>query len=190
MARLDAALERAVAGQPGVALVVGEAGVGKTRLVEAVAARARDHGHRVLLGGCVSLSADVAPFAAIIEALRPLAQDLGPDELDGVLGPRARELAPLFPDLEPVDDAAHATGITPDSSHGRLLELLLGALSRLAVIEPVVLIVEDIHRADRSTLDVLAFLARNLRSSSVLLVSPSAPTSPESAATCCHLSPS
>ena len=170
LARLDAAIGRAVGGQPGVALVAGEAGVGKTRLVEAMAARARDSGHRVLLGGCVSLSADVAPFAAIIEALRPLPGDLGPDELAAVLGARARELAPLFPDLESVEEAATATGITPDASHGRLLELLLGALRRLADREPVALIIEDIHWADRSTLDVLAFLAKSLRSTAILLV--------------------
>ena len=163
-------MERSAAGQPGVALVVGEAGVGKSRLVDAMAARARDRGHRVLIGGCVSLSAEVAPFAAVIEALRPLARDLGPDELDAVLGPRARELAPLVPELEPVEEPASATGITPDASHRRLLELLLGALSRLGAIKPVVLIIEDIHWADRSTLDVLAFLVRNLRSGSVMLV--------------------
>jgi DNA-binding CsgD family transcriptional regulator/tetratricopeptide (TPR) repeat protein len=170
LARLEAAMERAAAGQPGVAIVAGEAGVGKTRLVEAMAARAGDRGRRVLVGGCVSLSAEVAPFAAIIEALRPLTRDLGPDELGAVLGPRARELAPLLPDLERVEEAASATGISPDTSHGRLLELLLGALTRLAARQPVVLIVEDIHWADRSTIDVLAFLARSLRSAPVLLV--------------------
>lgn len=168
--QLQAAVERAAAGEPGLALIAGEAGVGKTRLVEELAAWARTHGTQVFIGGCVSLSADVAPFAAIIDALRPLTRDLAPQGATAVLGPRARDLAALLPDLEPLGERAGATGISYDTSQGRLLELLLGMLGRLAARAPVLMIIEDIHWADRSTLDVLAYLATNLRSERVLLV--------------------
>jgi DNA-binding CsgD family transcriptional regulator/tetratricopeptide (TPR) repeat protein len=57
-----------------------------------------------------------------------------------------------------------------DTAQGRLFELLLGMLRRLAAKEPVLLVVEDIHWADRSTVDVLAFLTRNLRDEPILLV--------------------
>jgi DNA-binding CsgD family transcriptional regulator len=171
LAQLQAAAQRAAAGKPGLVLVTGEAGVGKTRLVEELAASAIKRGYRVLIGGCVSLSADVAPFAPIVEALRPLRRDLAPEEMAAVLGPRARDLGTLMPEAEPAPEVASATGISPDSSRARQLELLLGMLGRLAAREPLVLIVEDIHWADPSTLDVLAFLARNVRTEPILLVS-------------------
>jgi DNA-binding CsgD family transcriptional regulator len=162
-------VERAEAGEAGTVLVAGEAGIGKTRLLEELAGWARARGCRVLVGGCVSLSAEVAPFAPIIEALRPLPVELGPD-LPAILGANAGGLASLLPDVEPAGQVTGATGISPDNTQGRMLELLLGMLGRLADRSPVVLVVEDIHWADRSTVDVLAFLARNLRTQPVLLV--------------------
>ena len=168
--KLQAATELAVRGESGLVLVAGEAGVGKTRLVNELAEWARGRHYQVLIGGCVSLSAEVAPFAPIVEALRPLARDFPQAELDEVLGASARGLARLMPGLTPVNEGTTSTGISPDTSQGRLLELLLGMLARLAARAPVVLVIEDIHWADRSTLDVLAFLARNLRTEPVLLV--------------------
>lgn len=151
-------------------LVAGEAGIGKTRLVEESAAWARERGYQVLTGGCVSLSANGAPFAPFVEALRPLGRDLAPADLDAVLGLNARDLAPLMPDVAPPREATGSTGISPDSGSGRLLELLLGMLGRLAARAPMLFVVEDIQWADRSTVDALAFLARNLRIEPVLLI--------------------
>jgi len=178
--QLEAAAERAARGEPALVLVAGEAGVGKTRLVEELAGWARDHGYQVLVGGCVSLSADVAPFAPIVEALRPLTRDLARADLDAVLGPNVHGLAPVLPDVASVSEATASTGISPDSAHGRLLELLLGMLGRLATRAPVMLVVEDIQWADRSTVDVLAFLARNLRAEQVLMVTTFRTDEPES----------
>jgi DNA-binding NarL/FixJ family response regulator/tetratricopeptide (TPR) repeat protein len=171
LSQLQAAAERAARGEPALVLIAGEAGVGKTRLVQELSGWARHHGYEVLVGGCVSLSADVAPFAPIVEALRPLTRNLSQADLDVVLGPNVRGLAPVLPDVASVVEATASTGVTPDSAHGRLLELLLGMLGRLAARAPVMLVVEDIQWADRSTVDVLAFLARNLRTERVLMVS-------------------
>ncbi len=168
--QLQEAVERAADGAPGLVLVAGEAGVGKTRLVEELTAWTRQSGRQVLVGGCVSLSADVAPFAPIVEALRSLPRDLAQADLDAVLGSHPGGLARLMPDMAPVGEATDSTGISPDTGGGRLLELLLGMLGRLAARAPVLLVVEDIQWADRSTIDALAFLARNLRAEQVLLV--------------------
>jgi DNA-binding CsgD family transcriptional regulator/tetratricopeptide (TPR) repeat protein len=138
--------------------------------VAELAAWARTEGYRVLTGGCVSLSGEVAPFAPIVEALRRLPTELSPSELADVAGPRARELDTLLPETAAGGDARGATGISPDSSEGRRLELVLGLLGRLAQLAPLILVIEDIHWADSSTLDLLAFLARNLRSEPILLV--------------------
>lgn len=171
LARVEFALRQAAAGEAGVVTVAGEAGIGKTRLLGAVAEGARESGFQVLAGGCVSLSAESAPFAPIVEALRTLTRDLAPSELDGVLGARgARGLQGLLPDLAPASELPDATGVSPDSRSARTLDLLFELLGRLAIRSPVLLIVEDLHWADQSTIDLLAFLARNLSSERVLLL--------------------
>jgi DNA-binding CsgD family transcriptional regulator/tetratricopeptide (TPR) repeat protein len=167
--RLAATLERAGAGEPGMVLLGGEAGVGKTRLVGELAGRAEAAGAQVLAGGCIELGEGALPFAPVVEALRPLARALGPDALRSLVGPGYGELAGLLPglgDQQPRPAGSEATG------RGRALvfELLLGLLERLGQQAPVVLVVEDLHWADRSTRDLLAFLARNLRAERVLLV--------------------
>ncbi len=124
----------------------------------------------MLSGGCVSLSGEVAPFAPIVEALRVLPTELSPSELAAVAGPRADELDALLPDTGGPAEARGAAGISEEGSQGRRLELVLGLLGRLAQKAPLILVIEDIHWADGSTLDLLTFLGRNLRSEPILLI--------------------
>jgi hypothetical protein len=79
---LVSSFERARAGEPAFVVVGGEAGVGKTRLVEEVATRAADAGARVLTGASVELGGEGLPFAPLVDALRALARSTEPDELD------------------------------------------------------------------------------------------------------------
>jgi predicted ATPase len=162
-ARLGAAFERAAAGQTTVVVVAGEAGVGKTRLVAELADRVRRQGALALAGGCLDVGDGVVAYAPVVEALRPLPGLLAPEELERVLGGARAELARLVPELA-------APGTTPPDGPGagatvpgRLFELLLGVLHHLAERGPVLLVVEDLHWADRSTRDLLGFLVRNLR---------------------------
>ena len=74
IASLTALLERAADGEPGFAIVAGEAGVGKTRLVTELAGQAADSGFTVLAGHCVELGAEGLPLAPLIDALRTLAR--------------------------------------------------------------------------------------------------------------------
>jgi DNA-binding CsgD family transcriptional regulator len=170
LARLRDLLTRAAAGEPLVALIGGEAGVGKTRLVEQLAANAAEEGVRVLRGGCVPLGEDGLPLAPVIQALRGLAGDLDPAELDAVTGPARVDLARLVPDLAP------GAGTAPEGDGGRaasqvrLFALLLGVVERLAARTPLLWVIEDLHWADRSTRDLLAFLVASLGSGRVLLV--------------------
>jgi DNA-binding CsgD family transcriptional regulator len=165
LARLRQLLARAAGGQPQVAVIGGEAGVGKTRLVERLAASVSGQGVRVLGGGCVPLGEEGLPFAPVIEALR----DLDAGELAAVAGPARAELGRLLPDLAWGGDAA-AAGAVAGAGQGRLFELLVGLVQRLAATAPLLWVLEDLHWADRSTRDLVAFLATALRAQPVLLV--------------------
>ena len=167
--RLRAALQLAHDRRSSATLVAGEAGVGKTRLVTELADLARGEGAVILQGGCLVLGDGALPFAPVVEALRGYVRRADPAELEVVLGPGRSELARLVPDLGPVAEES-AAGLSIGSAQGRLFELLLGFLERLATRAPVVFIVEDLHWSDRSTRDLLGFLVRNLRDAAVMLV--------------------
>jgi len=166
LSALGAALAEAANGRPSAVVVGGEAGVGKSRLVEEFADRSRGAGVRVLVGGCLELGADGLPFAPFTSVLRELVRDLGTAGVAELLpGGAARELARLLPEFgEPAaaDDAGEA--------RGRLFEQLLILLERMAEAGPVVLVIEDMHWADRSSRDLLAFLIRNQPSAVGLLI--------------------
>jgi DNA-binding CsgD family transcriptional regulator len=120
----------------------------------------------VLAGGCVPVGDGALPYAPIVEALRTLVAEVGVDEVRGLIGPSWPELARLLPALGAPDRA----GQPDQAAQVRLFELLLGLLGHLGEQAPLVLVVEDLHWADRSTRDLLAFLVRNLRRERMLLV--------------------
>lgn len=167
LARLNSALTESQAAEPRFVLVGGEAGVGKTRLVEEAAEGAREAGQIVLVGGCLNISEDAAPLAPFVEALRTLIGAMSPTELEEVIGPASEVIGLILPNA--------GAGLKPDpatqaSSQARLFEHLLGIFARLSDRTPTLLVIEDIHWADRSTLDLLRFLARNLHAGAMVLV--------------------
>ena len=172
LASLAGLLERAKAKEPAFALVSGEAGIGKTRLTRELAALADGQDCCVLTGQCVELGGEGLPLAPLVDALRTLARTLAPGALADVLGPAAPALARLLPELAvaaPAAPGAAVTMATEDISKAQLLEHVLGTFDRLSGLRPVLLVVEDLHWADRSTLDLVAFLFRSLRQSRVMI---------------------
>jgi DNA-binding CsgD family transcriptional regulator len=170
MTALETALERASDGAPAVMLVGGEAGIGKSRLVAELAMRSRELGGLVLEGGCISLGSDEGlPFAPIAEALRGLTRDPGRAAVDGVMDPATRELARLVPELVGGDGPVSGEA-PPEWAQTRLFDGFVILLERLGQRQPVTLVVEDVHWADRSTRDLLAFVARRLRGERVLVI--------------------
>jgi len=163
---LEAARGRAADADPAVVLVGGEAGVGKTRLVAELSVRCTADMTRVLVGGCVPVGDGALPYAPVVEVLRVLLADLGADAMRGLVGPSWPEVARLLPAL----GAPDRIGLSDQAAQARLFELLLGLFGRLGEQGPLVLVVEDLHWADRSTRDLLAFLIRNLRWQRILLV--------------------
>ena len=161
------AYARAARGEGAVALVGGEAGVGKTRLVGEAAAHARRHGARVLVGQCLDLEEGGLPYAPLVDMLRTLDRDLTPEEGSATLGPLRAFLGRAAEAGTP--DGA-APGVTGPAGQARLFELLLTVIERLVASGPVVLVFEDLHWADRSTLDLVALIASSTRTLAVCTI--------------------
>src|SRR5215212_5883269 len=158
LARLEQALDEATAGHGATALIPGPAGIGKTRLTDELTERARRRGATVLTGRCIDLVGAALPYFPIAEALRPLR---GTAALEGL-----QELSRMLPGT-PLAATADCNACT---SQLHLFEAVRTALERLSATAPVVLVLEDLHWADGSTLDLLAFLAHAVHDSRVLIV--------------------
>jgi DNA-binding CsgD family transcriptional regulator len=166
MAALEAAFGTARQGGPSAVLLGGEAGVGKSRLVSEFSQAAAAAQACVLTGGCLELSTDGLPFAPFTTILRDLVHEMGADAVASMLpGRTTRGLARLLPELGEPD-----TSGDPGEARARLFEEVLSALEYLARTEPVVLVIEDAHWADRSTRDLLTFLIGNQRAVGGLLI--------------------
>jgi predicted ATPase len=163
--RLEEGMRQAAAGQGGTVLLAGDAGIGKTRLVTELGARARAAGAQTLVGRCIELIGAEAPYLPVAEAIRPLTAR---EDVRKLLA-SARELRWLLPEMVLGEERPRPNGDPPRSQLG-LLEELLALLDTVAAAELVVLVLEDLHWADRSTLDLVAFLAHNLSRQRVLLV--------------------
>ncbi len=148
--------------------MAGEAGVGKTRLVEELSARGISRGFVPMVGACLDVEEGRLPFGPFIEALRPRLRELGADARSELLAPGGEELARVLPELAATSGEAESVGGA--LVQGRLFELTLGLLGRLAATTPLLLVIEDLHWSDRSTRDLLAFLVRNLAGERVVLI--------------------
>jgi DNA-binding CsgD family transcriptional regulator len=166
--RLQRRLQSAAAGEPEALLIAGEAGVGKTRLVQEFAGRVAGEA-QVLLGSCIPLSGGGLPYGPIVDALRPLARDLDPADLDELLGPTPEDLSRLMPDAQPRSPRRLNEPVS-EYAQMRLFELVLRFMDRLGRRRPVVLVVEDAHWVDHSTLDLLVFLIRMARRERLLVL--------------------
>jgi DNA-binding CsgD family transcriptional regulator/tetratricopeptide (TPR) repeat protein len=164
MARLERALDVAAEDGSAVALIAGEAGVGKSRLVQELATRAEGRRFRVCVGRCVDFGEAIWPLAPLREVVASLVDDLDSEALDLVVGGARGVLAELVPEL-----GGERAGEAPVSSD-RLCELVVGMLRRLAQRAPLVLVVEDLHWADATTRTLFSALARVGRVSPLLLV--------------------
>ncbi|UFR02124.1 AAA family ATPase [Streptomyces sp. Go40/10] len=161
---LNDALARAAAAEPQALLLGGEAGVGKTRLVEEFATAATRQGAVVAVGGCVEIGADGLPFAPFSTALRAL-RDALTEEFTAAAAGQEEELARLLPDLGEAGAGRH-----DEQGMARLFELTARLLERVATEHPVVLVLEDLHWADASTRHLLAYLFRTLRAGRLLVL--------------------
>lgn len=163
--RLRAAWADVQGGRSRTILLGGEAGIGKTRLLDMLGDEIRATGGLVVRGGSPASAEGALPFAAIVALFRAVARQLDAAEAERVTGPSGAALALLLPALR--DQAA---GDEPDGRMA-LFEAVLAAVERLAEVKgPSMLVVEDLQWADRSTRDLFGYLVHSLRDVEILLV--------------------
>ncbi|WP_206074371.1 helix-turn-helix transcriptional regulator [Antribacter gilvus] len=165
-AALLAAVERASGGKPGVVLLGGDAGVGKSRLLAHVMERARRDGAVVVTANCVDLGEVGIPYLPFTEALTQLqGGGAGPEVAERVQSLVAERPA-LWRLLEP--------GGGGQADHGERLQLFDGIVRSLEAAgeagHPLLLVLEDMHWADASSRDALRFVVSRLRSQHVACV--------------------
>ena len=166
--RLTRALTAVEESRPSVVLIVGEAGIGKTRLARVLGQRASDRGMLVLRGECVELAGGEFPYAPIAAALR----DLSPTTLENAvtsLPAQSRvELARVFPDV--VRDPGVAAPQDAQFAQTRVFAGLLSLFRNLAETAPLLLAVDDLQSADASSRDFFRFLVRSLRAERIAVI--------------------
>lgn len=145
-------LHEAATCSPGLAIVEGEAGIGKTRLVEELLASHPIRAQRVLVGNCQRMR-EPFPLGPVIEALRGVGGDLPAARLSPVVG----ALRGLLPELsEHLPTEPRPLGEAGADQH-RIFRAIFELLEALG---PAVLVLEDLHWADAATVDLLGFLVR------------------------------
>jgi DNA-binding NarL/FixJ family response regulator len=170
LAELQASFDSAASGRPGLVLIGGDSGVGKTRLVSEFEQRqAMDGSGGVIFlrGQCLEQTESDLPYAPLLGALRPVVRGRH-EALAELSAADRKQLATILPGL---DEDGHVRPERPDpSGQLRLFEAMLELLEILAECEPLVLALEDVHWADRSTRAFIAYAARSLRQTRVLLL--------------------
>jgi len=169
LADLARAWEGAVAGRPQMVLVSGEAGIGRTRLVQAVAELAAATGGLVVQARCYEAERSLF-LQPVAEAVRAAALALPPARLGAAAGDAAGTLAELVPELRTLLDLPGYERAPAELQRRRSFEAVAGFVRGLAVQQPLLLAVDDLHQAGASTLELLHFLLRRMAGDRLLVV--------------------
>lgn len=169
LAELTNALDSAAAGRGRLLLVVGEAGIGKTRLADELGDRARARGILVLSGRCWE-GGGAPVYWPWQQVMRAYAAARDANAVAHGLGRAAPRLAQIAPDV--FDGAVEAVPDSRDAEPARfaLFDATVMFLRAAARAEPVVLVLDDLHAADAPSLLLLQFLARDLRDVPLLVI--------------------
>ncbi|MFT4258234.1 helix-turn-helix transcriptional regulator [Microbacterium sp.] len=162
LARAHALFELAREGTPTALLIEGEAGIGKSRLLREFASGIENRAD-IHLGWCIDLGDTRSPYGPLVGILRSIVQTLGEERVREACGSGVDALAMLLPELSPQADRASA-------SPERLRDAIASLIECAAERAPQVLVVEDLHWADDSTLAILSFLMRALSRGRIMLL--------------------
>jgi tetratricopeptide (TPR) repeat protein len=168
--QLQSAFDAATSGQGSLTMVVGEPGIGKTALCEQLATYVVLRAGRVLVGHCYEEGSLSLPYLAFVEALRAYAQTCDVSRLREELGSGAPDVARIVSEIRERLRIEPRPKGDPEEERYRLLQAVSDFLGSAAVAKPLLIVLEDLHSADRGTLEMLEHVARNLGDKRLLLV--------------------
>jgi tetratricopeptide (TPR) repeat protein len=165
VSRLAQAIEGVAEGHGSVWFLTGEAGIGKTRLAEEVARLARDQGMRTFWGRCWEAGGAPAywPWVQVLRAVLRTAEP-------GLMDPYLSTLAQVLPELPKAQTTPDAADLAPDQARFQLMDAVSNVLADAAQRFPLVVVLEDLHVADVSTIHLLEFLSATVRHQPLLIV--------------------
>jgi DNA-binding SARP family transcriptional activator len=159
----------AVGGRPGMVVICGAAGSGKTRLATELARQAKATGAAALWARCHPAERSLL-MQPLLESLRVFLSSIAPGRSTTLVGPWAGTLTELIPELGPVLAVQGYRRVTPELEHRRSLEAVAALFERLSRDQPVLLILDDLHNAGDSTLEAVHFLLHRVTSEPILVV--------------------
>ena len=170
LALLSKATDEAAKGAGRSVFIVGEGGIGKTRLAGAASERAAKRGWSVAVGRAYPVETGV-PYALFSDALLPLVRSLDAAALSVLTRGSATDFSYLFPNLGPSADRSRASaGADPSEIKARLLWSFTQFLGRLSAKQPLLIVLENLQWADASSLELLHFLARQIEAQKIVLL--------------------
>ncbi len=170
MADLKAALEDAISGHGRLVMLAGEPGIGKTRTAQELAGYAESLGVQVHWGRCYEQEG-TPPYWPWLQSLRSYIRQAEPQQLQAQMGRGAADIAEILPELrEKLPNLESSPALEPDQARFWLLDSISTFLKNVSQSQPMMLVLDDLHWADRASLLFLEFLARELHNSPLLVL--------------------
>ncbi len=169
--QLQTAFDGAISGQGALVMVVGEPGIGKTAMVcEQLSTYVTLRGGKTLVGHCYEEGSLSLPYLAFVEAMRSYVLDRDPEDLRKELGTGATDVARIVSEIREKLKVEPRAAENPDEDKYRLLQAVASFLSNAAGVKPMLVVLEDLHDADKGTLEMLSYVSRNVANTRVLIV--------------------
>jgi tetratricopeptide (TPR) repeat protein len=168
--QLKSAFDGAISGQGALMMVMGEPGIGKTALCEQLSTYVTLRGGRTLVGHCYEKGSLSLPYLAFVEALRSYVLSREVKDLREELGTGAADVARIISEIRERLKIKLRPQKDPEEERYRLLQAVTAFLSNAANVQPMMVVLEDLHDADRGTLEMLTHVSRNLAGARLLIV--------------------
>ena len=168
--QLQSVFDAATSGQGSLTMVVGEPGIGKTALCEQLATYVSLRKGQTLVGHCYEEGSLSLPYLAFVEALRAYAQTCDVSRLREELGSGAPDVARIVSEIRERLKIKPRPKGDPEEERYRLLQAVGDFLGSIAASKPLLIVLEDLHSADRGTLEMLGYVARTVGDRRLLMV--------------------